>query len=50
MQEGIVEAMKSDIEEGNFRDALLDKLDGDNLKEEKRYDRSSPNHYWGPHS
>jgi hypothetical protein len=36
MQEAIVEAMKVDIEEGNFCDALLDKLDEDDHNEEER--------------
>ena len=35
IQEAIVEAMKSDIEEGNFCDALLDKLNGEDQNEEK---------------
>jgi hypothetical protein len=34
MGEALVEAMRSDIEEGNFCDALLDKLDGDDHNEE----------------
>lgn len=42
MQEAIVEAMKSDIEEGNFCDALLDKLDGDDQKVDKRMSSNSP--------
>ncbi len=33
--------MRSDIEEGNFCDALLDKLDGDDHNEEKRMNSSS---------
>jgi len=41
MQEALVELMRSDIEEGNFCDALLDKLDGDDPNEEKRMDSSS---------
>lgn len=36
MQEAIVEAMKSDIGEGNFCDALVDKLDGDDDNKEER--------------
>ena len=42
MQESIVEAMKFDIEEGNFCEALLDKLDGDDQKEEKGMNSSPP--------
>lgn len=34
--------MRSDIEEGNFCDALLDKLGVDDQKEEKRMDSSPP--------
>jgi len=41
MQEALVELMRSDIEEGNFCDALLDKLDGYDPNEEKRMDSSS---------
>ncbi len=41
MKEAIVEAIKSDIEEGNFCDALLDKLGGDDQKEEKPMNSSS---------
>ena len=29
MQEATIEAMKSDIEEGNFCDTLLEKIDND---------------------
>lgn len=39
MQEALVEAMKFDIEEGNFSDVLLGKLDED----EKKKNNSSPN-------
>jgi hypothetical protein len=46
MQEALVEVMRTDIEEGNFCDALLDKLGGDSQKEEKRYD-GSPQSYIG---
>ena len=46
IQEALVEVMKSDIEEGNFCDALLDKLDGDSQKEEKRCD-SGPQSFIG---
>jgi hypothetical protein len=46
IQEALVEVMRSDIEEGNFCDALLDKLDGDSRKEEKRCD-SSPQSFIG---
>lgn len=41
MHEALVEVMRSDIEEGNFCDALLDKLDGDDPNEEKRINISS---------
>jgi hypothetical protein len=40
IQEALVEAMRSDIEEGNFCEALLDKLGGENQEEEKRVDVS----------
>jgi hypothetical protein len=40
IQEALVEAMRSDIEEGNFCEALLDKLGGENQEEEKRVDTS----------
>lgn len=46
IQEALLEVMRSDIEEGNFCDALLDKLDGDSQKEEKRCD-SSPQSFIG---
>jgi hypothetical protein len=42
MQGAIVEAMKSDIEEGNFCESLLDKLGGDDQKEEKGMSSNSP--------
>jgi hypothetical protein len=35
MQEALVEVMRTDIEEGNFCEALLDKLGGENQEEEK---------------
>jgi hypothetical protein len=40
-QEALIEVMRSDIEEGNFCDALLDKLDGDDDDKEKRMNTSS---------
>jgi hypothetical protein len=40
IQEALVEVMRSDIEEGNFCEALLDKLGGENQKEEKRANTS----------
>lgn len=40
MQEALVDAMKSDIEEGNFCDALLDKLDGDDNEKDNRMNSS----------
>jgi hypothetical protein len=39
MQEALIEAMKFDIEEGNFFEVLLDKLDED---EKKKTTNSSP--------
>ncbi|HZD35674.1 MAG TPA: hypothetical protein VE130_10750 [Nitrososphaeraceae archaeon] len=36
LYEYMQEAMKSDIEEGNFCDALLDKIDGDDGNKEER--------------
>ena len=42
MQETIVETMKLDIEEGNFCDALLDKLGGKDQEEEKGMNSSPP--------
>jgi hypothetical protein len=41
MQEALVDTLKSDIEEGNFCDALLEKLDGDDDEKEKRTSSSS---------
>jgi len=35
IQEALVEVMRSDIEEGNFCDALLDKLGMDDRKKKK---------------
>jgi hypothetical protein len=40
MQEALVEVMRTDIEEGNFCEALLDKLGGENQQEEKRANTS----------
>jgi len=40
IQEALVEVMRSDIEEGNFCDALLDKLGGEDQEEERM--NSSP--------
>jgi hypothetical protein len=42
IHEALVEVMRSDIEEGNFCDALLDKLGGDDQKEDKGMDISPP--------
>jgi hypothetical protein len=42
IQEALVEVMRSDIEEGNFCDALLDKLDDEDQKEEKVMSSSPP--------
>ena len=42
MQEALIEVMRSDIEEGNFCDALLDKLGGEDQEEEKRANTCSP--------
>jgi hypothetical protein len=41
IQEALVEVVRSDIEEGNFCDALLDKLGGDDQKEEERKNAGS---------
>src|SRR5918994_2061582 len=40
IQEALVEVMRTDIEEGNFCEALLDKLGGENQEEEKRANTS----------
>ena len=40
MQEALVEAMKFDLEEGNFCDALLEKIDNDDKS--KNNSPSSP--------
>lgn len=40
MQEALIEVMRTDIEEGSFCEALLDKLGGENQEEEKRDDTS----------
>lgn len=42
MREALIEAIKTDVEEGNFCDALLDKLDGDDQKEDKGVSSNSP--------
>ena len=42
MQEALVEVMRTDIEEGNFCDALLDKLGGEDQEEEKGMKSSPP--------
>jgi hypothetical protein len=44
MQEGMIEAMKFDIEEGNFCDTLLEKIDNDG----KSKNNSSPSSPPGP--
>ena len=36
MQEALIEVMRTDIEEGNFCDALLDKLGGEHQEEKER--------------
>lgn len=41
LQEALVEAMRFDIEEGNFCEALLEKIDSEN-KAESKSPRSSP--------
>jgi hypothetical protein len=41
IQEALVEVTRSDIEEGNFCDALLEKLGGEDQEEEKRANTSS---------
>ena len=35
IQEALIEVMRTDIEEGNFCEALLDKLGGEDQEEEK---------------
>jgi hypothetical protein len=40
IQEALIEVMRTDIEEGNFCEALLDKLGGENQEQEKRADTS----------
>lgn len=42
IQEALVEVMRSDIEEGNFCDALLDKLGEEDRQEEKGMNSSRP--------
>ena len=42
MQEALVEVMRTDIEEGNFCEALLDKLGGEDQVEEKGMNSSYP--------
>jgi hypothetical protein len=42
IQEALVEVMRSDIEEGDFCDALLDKLGDDDQKEERLINSSPP--------
>lgn len=41
MQEAIVEAMRYDIEEGNFNDTLLEKIDGADNKNDNNFSSSS---------
>src|SRR6266496_6018642 len=41
MQEALIEAMKFDIEEGNFSDVLLEKLNQDDDKEKNPYSSST---------
>lgn len=42
MQQALVEAMRFDIEEGNFSDALLEKIDNDGNNKSKSNSISSP--------
>lgn len=42
IQEALVEVLRSEIEEGNFCDALLDKLGGKDQEEEKGMNSSPP--------
>lgn len=42
MQEALIEVMRTDIEEGNFCDALLEKLGGEDQEEETRANTCSP--------
>jgi len=46
IQEALIEVMRTDIEEGNFCDALLDKLGVDDQKEDKGMD-SNPRAFIG---
>ena len=41
MQQALVEAMRFDIEEGNFSDALLEKIGGEDIKKDKNSSPSS---------
>ena len=41
MQQALVEAMRFDIEEGNFSDALLEKIGGEDSKNDKSSSHSS---------
>ena len=42
MQEAMIEAMKFDIEEGNFCDALLEKINNDDKSKDNSSHSSSP--------
>jgi hypothetical protein len=42
IQEAVIEAMKFDIEEGNFSDALLEKIDNDDKSKNNSPPHSSP--------
>jgi hypothetical protein len=42
IQEALIEVMRTDIEEGNFCEALLDKLGGENQEEEKGMNSNAP--------
>jgi hypothetical protein len=41
MQQALIEAMRFDIEEGNFSDALLEKIGGDDAKKDNNSSKTS---------
>ena len=48
MQQALVEAMRFDIEEGNFSDALLEKIGGEDSKKDNNSPSSSSQNSPGP--
>ena len=42
MQQALIEAMRFDIEEGNFSDALLEKIGGEDSKKDNSSHSTSP--------